>query len=304
MKRIAAVVALVALAACSGNFSTGTGMPDNTNGMPPMNGGTPMPVMDQNGLPPGASAKPSASPSAAGTATYPIDDAKKGFACPQLAGGYACTLSFNLPAPTPAPKRAKSKTNAKATATPSPTPTPTPTPTPSASASGSASPSPSPTPAVPTLTLSAQAPPKNAPKMVHVPANTLDTVPLMMVQLATSGDFNLDGWVNAQFTLPKTEVEGRGFALQLFQVTTHKKSVNYKPIWTFDKSTLSDTTLTFSFEPPKMSIAKGSTYTLVLYGDDKASPSASPSGSPAPSGTPVSSPSPAQSAAPAATSTP
>lgn len=117
--------------------------------------------------------------------------------------------------------------------------------------------------------------------MVHIPANTLDTVALMMVQLTTNGDLNLDGWANAQFTLPKDEVDGRGFALQLFQVNKHKKSVDYKPIWTFDKSALNDTTLTFSFKPPKMSIAKGSTYMLVLYGDDKSTaPSALPSGAP------------------------
>jgi hypothetical protein len=43
---------------------------------------------------------------------------------------------------------------------------------------------------------------------------------------------------------------------------------------------LNDNTLTFSFEPPKMTIAKGSTYTLVLYGDDKSMvPSPSPSAS-------------------------
>lgn len=135
--------------------------------------------------------------------------------------------------------------------------------------------------------------------MVHIPANTLDTVALMMVQLTTNGDFNLDGWANAQFTLPKAEVDGRGFALQLFQVNKHHKSVDYKPIWTFDKSTLNDTTLTFSFQPPKMKIDKGSSYMLVLYGDDKSTePSALPSGAPgselpsiAPSGLPSALPS-------------
>lgn len=143
--------------------------------------------------------------------------------------------------------------------------------------------------------------------MVHIPANTLDTVALMMVQLTTNADLRLDGWANAQFTLPKTQVDGRGFAMQLFLVNRHKKGVDYKPIWTFDKSTLTDTTLTFSFQPPKMKIAKGSTYMLVLYGDDKStasgspSPSASPSESPGaapsavPSQTPIASPAPSAS---------
>ncbi|HKU66783.1 MAG TPA: hypothetical protein VJP85_03310 [Candidatus Baltobacteraceae bacterium] len=288
MKRLVAALALVALAACSGNFGTGTGMPQTGPGIPPMGAGTPMPPMDRNGMPINPSASPSPTPGTVGNATYPIEDAQKGFACGTLSEGYGCTLAFNLPPPTPtpspSPKNAKRKS--KTTATPSPTPTPTPTPTPKASASpspgasagASASPSPSPTPE--TITLQAQAPPKDAPKMVHVPANSLDTVALMMVQLTTNGDLDLDGWANAQFTLPKTEVDGRGFAVQLFQVNKRKKGVEYKPIWTFDKSTLNERTLTFSFQPPKMKIAKGSTYMLVLYGDDKSSaPSPAPSGS-------------------------
>jgi hypothetical protein len=300
VKRILAAIAIVVLAACSGNFSSGTSMPQQ-NGLPPMGNTTPMPQTDKNGLPI-ESAGPSASPeTGAGNGTYPIDQAQNGFACPQMTDGYACTLSFNLPAPTPAPspsgKSAKGKAKATATPSPTPSPTPTPVPSPSASADASASPSPSPTPA--TVTLLAEALPKNAPKMVHTPANTLDVVPLIMVQLTTNGDFPVDGWVNAQFTLPKAQIDGRGFAVQLFQAAKHKKGVDYRPIWTFDKSVLNDTTLTFSFKSPKMTIAKGSTYTLVLYGDDKsnvrsgsASPSASPSASSSPSAAPSLTPAP------------
>lgn len=141
--------------------------------------------------------------------------------------------------------------------------------------------------------------------MVHTPANTLDTVALMMVQLSTNADLNLEGWANAQFTLPKPQVDGRGFALQLFRVNKKKKGVEYKPIWTFDKSVLNDTTLTFSFKPPKMTIGKGSTYMLVLYGDDKSTlPSGAPSGSPSPLpsgasiGLPTLTPAPSPSASP------
>jgi hypothetical protein len=287
VKRLLATLAFVALAACSGNFGTGTGIPQTGPGIPPVGAGTPLPETDKNGMPVNPSATPSPSPGPVSSATYPIDDAQKGFACGDLTEGYSCTLAFNLPPPTPTPSASakNAKNTSKATATPSPTPTPTPTPTatpsptPSGSPNGSASPSPSPTPQ--TITLQAQAPPKDAPKMVHIPANSLDTVALMMVQLSTNSDFTLDGWANAQFTLPKPEVDGRGFAVQLFQVNKRKKGVEYKPIWTLDKSTLNDTTLTFSFQPPKMKIARGSTYMLVLYGDDKSgAASPEPSGSP------------------------
>lgn len=294
MKRLLALAAIAALAACSGNFSTGTSTPQSEPGLPPVNQGTPLPQTDANGLPIGAPA-PSMSPGAVASASYPIDDAKKGFTCPQTVDGYACTLSLNLPEPTPKPSGSP-KSKPTASPTPTPTPTPTATPSPAASGHGSASPSPSPTPA--TITLTAQAAPKDAPKMVHIPANTLNTVALMLVQLTTNADLPVDGWASAQFTLPKSEVDGRGFALQLFQVNKGKHNrVDYKALWTLDKSTLSDTTLTFSFKPPKTKIAKGSTYTLVLYGDQKtASPSSAPSAaasaSPAPSLTPPASPSP------------
>lgn len=261
-------------------------------GIPPVGEGTPMQPVGPNGLPMNQMTPPPPTPGPVGTASYPIADAQKGFTCPQSSDGYACKLSFNLPPPTPAPspgaKNAKSKKAATASPSPSPSPSPTPSPSPSSTASASASGKPSSTPSAsptpPTITLTVQAPPKDAPQMVHVPANTLDTVALMMVQLSTSGDFPLDGWVNAEFTLPKSQIEDRGFAVQLFQVSQHHKSATYKPIWTFDKSVLNDSTLTFSFQPPKMTIGKGSTYTLVLYGDDKSTvPSPSPSGSGLPS---------------------
>jgi hypothetical protein len=129
--------------------------------------------------------------------------------------------------------------------------------------------------------------------MVHVPANSLDVVPLEAVSIATNnGDFPLNGWVDGQFTLPKEQVTERGFALQLFQQQTKKGKTSYTPIWTFDKSTLNGSTLSFSFKPPKMTIAKGSTYLLVLYGDDKSKSPASASPSPSPSASPGAAPSP------------
>jgi hypothetical protein len=113
--------------------------------------------------------------------------------------------------------------------------------------------------------------------MAHTPANTLDVVPLMMVSLTTSSDFALDGDAVAQFTLPKSQMAGRGFALQLFHETTHKKRRDYKPIWTFNRSNIEKGALIFDYAPPKFTITKGITYVLVLYGDDKSNATASPS---------------------------
>ncbi len=146
--------------------------------------------------------------------------------------------------------------------------------------------------------MKAEAMPKDAPAMYHTPTNTLDVVPLIMVHITPTGDFALDGPAVAQFTLPKEQIGERGFAVQLFQATTHKKRTDYKPIWTFDKSNLKDTTLTFEFTPPKMTITKGTTYVMVLYGDDKSKVSPSPSGSPLGSAIPSATPSAQPSALP------
>lgn len=135
--------------------------------------------------------------------------------------------------------------------------------------------------------------PKNAPAMVHVPQNTLDVVPLMLVSLTTSTDFLLSGDAAAQFTLPKEQLAGRGFALQLFSERTAHRRTSYTALWTFDKSTLSGTTLTFAFAVPKFTVAKGTTYALVLYGDDRAqSPSPAPSSTAKPTASPSPSPTP------------
>lgn len=277
------------LTACSGNFGTGTGIPQQGGNpqLPPL-GQSPMPQNNGKGLPePNTSATPAAE---ASPATYQITDAQNGFACPPGADGFGCQLSFNLPEPTPAPS-ATPKHRGKSTPTPSPSPSPTPTPSPQPS--GSASPAPSSTPSGGTITLKAESMPQDAPKLVHTPPNSIDVVPLAMVNLTTNADFPLDGWVNAAFTLPADQLtKDRGFAVQLFSKSTKKKSTDYTPIWTFDKSTAVDHTLTFSFKPPKMKIAKGSTYVLVLYGDaPKASPSPASSASPNASASPSSNPS-------------
>jgi hypothetical protein len=289
--RIIFIAGALTLGACSGgNFATGTGLPQ-TNPVPPV-GGSPYPGTGPNGMPQSLySGSPQGTPPPAGT--YPITSAQTGFACPNTTTNYACVLKFNLPQPTPTPKPGK-----KGSPSPSPTPTPTPTPTadPTDDSGDGPTPSPSPTPA--SVTMNAEATPKDAPAMVHTGPNPINVVPLMMITLATNGDFPINGWAQAQYTLPKGQLENRGFALQLFQEATSHRRTTYTPLWTFDKSFLDDTTLTFNIHPPQMTIAKNSTYLLVLYADDKPNPTASPSPSPSPSSSPQTSASPAASASP------
>lgn len=142
------------------------------------------------------------------------------------------------------------------------------------------------------MTLKFAAKPKDAPGMVHVPLNSLNVTALAMITLTPSADLPLTGPAVVQLTLPKEQLDNRGFALQLFERTFKKKTHSDKAIWTFDKSTREENTLTFSFTPPKITVPKKSTYLLVLFGDDRPS-SPAPSGSP--SAPPSASPSPAAS---------
>ncbi|MDQ2871980.1 MAG: hypothetical protein M3R35_02495 [Candidatus Eremiobacteraeota bacterium] len=292
--RAIVVASILALAACSGNFGTGTSAPGGSI-IPPGGPGDNQPLSAPNAAGtggPGASAAAVATPPSGNTAQLALSDAASGLQCPDL-NGYTCLLRFNAPDATPTPS---SSTKNKTKPTPTPTPAPTPTPSPSPLPSGAlATPSPTPTPAGPTMTLKLAVHPKDAPAMYHPPAGALGTTALMDVMVTPSEKFVLDGNVIAAFTLPKEELPKRGFAVQIFQVQTHKKkSATLNPLYSYNKSSLDGTTLTFQFKPPKIAVPKNSTYLLVLYGDDhpaaasSAAPSASPSLSPSPA--PASSP--------------
>jgi hypothetical protein len=137
--------------------------------------------------------------------------------------------------------------------------------------------------------LNAEALPKAAPAMVHVPKNALSVTALMMVTITTTADFPLNGLAIAQFTLPKEQIGSRGFALQLFLQRTQGKTKSYAPVLSLDKASLQKEMLIFGFTPPKITVSKGNTYVLVLYGTDisaSSAPSAAASASPNPTSSP------------------
>lgn len=136
--------------------------------------------------------------------------------------------------------------------------------------------------------------------MVHVPKDVAKVNALMAVTITTSADFPLDGLAIATFNLPKEQIANRGFALQLFLQRMQGKTKVYAPVLSLDKSSLQKNTLIFGFTPPKMTVTKGNTYVLVLYGDDIGTPGASPTSS----ATPNSTASPSSTASPASSATP
>jgi hypothetical protein len=235
--------------------------------------------------------------------------------------GFTCLIKFNAPAPTPTPtatpktkagKPGKTKAKSKPTASPSPTPSPTPSPSaaPSTLSAGSAAPgadasakpsgapSASPTPGGANVTLELGALPKDAPAMNNPDPKALATTALLTLRLHADATILLDGTAIAEFTLPKDQLGGRSYAIQLFQETTRKKHRDDRFVGSFNDSTLDGSTLRFVFTPPKLQIKKDEVWLFVLYGGEtpsasaqpttavSASPSTSPSATPSPTPTP------------------
>jgi hypothetical protein len=290
-------LAFLLVTACQGSFgSGGTAAPGGVN--PPVN---PQQQINPETPTPVPSPLPSVSPMAKGAQTYAFARAPKGLQCPEDQG-FSCVLRFNVVgkvAASPSP----SASPGKATATPSPTPSPTPTPVPSGSASPS--PTPSPTPSGVQITLTSQALPKDAPKMENPDPKAVATVALMSVALHTNGDAVLQGAAIADFTLPKEQIGGRGFALQLFHQIVKKKKVSNTFVGSYNKSDIKDkTTLRFQIDMPKVEVKKDETWLLVLYGDELPSASASPKPSASASASPAASSSPSAGASPSPSGSP
>ncbi len=308
---IAAGFAL-ALTACQGGFG-GTSAPGvNPPVNPPPAGAlgpatiapAPSPT-GSPGIPPGS------------TASYAFKGAAQGFQCPQV-DGFTCFIRLNMPQPSPSPSPSSGSSTGRPSATPSPTPSPTPTPTPSPSpapsGSGipSAAPSAVPTGAGPQITLTLEALPKNAPAMLNPDPKAVATDALLAVRLHADADIALHGRASADFTLPKEQIGGRGFAIQLFHesLDRHKRVVETY-LGSYAKSTLKGTTLHFDLALPQITVKKNEVWLFVLYGDERPSatsaaspsPGASSAGSAAPSGSPQPTPSAAPTASPSPSST-
>lgn len=282
------LAATLGISACTGSqFGGGTAIPGGV--APPVNSTQAIPGAQPTMTPPGSVASPAVAASSP-PASHPFSQASTtGIPCPTVAG-FGCTFFFNQPPETPAPSPTPSGKGARPTATPSPTPTPTPTPT--ASAGASTSPTPSPTPAA-EMNLTLVAMPKDVPSMVNPDPKALATKALAAVTMSTTADVLIQGRSSVIFTLPKEQIGGRGFAIQLYQETVRKKRLERHYVGSYNVSTIKDGTLRFAFNAPKLVVKKGETWLVVLYGDElpvsaSASPSALPMASPSasPSATP------------------
>jgi hypothetical protein len=290
-KRAAAAsvaAAVLALSACSSNFSGGTqtaGAP-----VPPVtNAGVNNPTNVQNALRP----SPASSDSGATSASLPFADAASGLQCP-TANGYTCVLSFNMPEATATPSaqpkgnhHAAKTPKASPSATPTDTPTATPSAAPSASASGSSKPSTAPSPdasagaaasASPaTVTLAIEAPPKDPFTLKSSDDKAPPTTALAAVRMKVSADVTIAGRAQADFTLPDGQiVKDRGFAIGLYHETIGKHNKrNDQFFGSYSTFTTDGNVLHFTFSSPPISVKSNETWIFVLFGDTLHAASAS-----------------------------
>jgi hypothetical protein len=152
------------------------------------------------------------------------------------------------------------------------------------------------------MTLELAALPSSAPKMSNPDPKAVATIPLLTVRMHADADVTLKGTAVATFTLPKEQIGGRGFALQLY----HEQSLRHKTIDTFfgtyANSKLDGNAITFTLTLPEIPVKKNEVWLIVLYGDERPSATGSPAPRdderPAASGSPDASASPSASPAP------
>jgi hypothetical protein len=307
--RIAFAAIALALGACQGLDSGGMGGMGGGGMMgPPVSQPGPMgsggdlegPSIGANGqaelTAPGATLAPNQS-------QFAVGDAPSGVKCPVVTL-YGCTVSFNMPTPSPSPSP-----GSKGTPKPKPTPTPTPSPSPSAGASGDDSdnsdgddPGASPTPPG-TIVLQMEPLPKDVPAMTNPDPRALRVTPLVAIRLQSDTDFSLNGNAAVSYSLPRQQVSGRSFAIQLYSEAALRGKRTDQILATYTKSTVADTGVQFTFATPKVTVKRGQIWLLALYGmqfppgttptpspNPSAPASAGPSVNPSPTPSPSASP--------------
>ena len=132
------------------------------------------------------------------------------------------------------------------------------------------------------------------------------TIALVTLRLHTDADVTLAGKMTIDYTLPKEQIGGRGFAVQLYHEGTKKKKTTETFFGSYSESKLTGTTLHFEINAPALQVKKDEVWLLVLYGDELPSASASPaaSSSASPSASPNGSPSASASASASALASP
>lgn len=117
------------------------------------------------------------------------------------------------------------------------------------------------------------------------------TEALVSLRMHTDADVTFAGNVSIDYTLPKEQIGGRGFAVQLYNESTKHGKTTDSFFGNYAKSKLTGTTLHFDIDAPALQVKKNERWLLVLYGSELPSATAAPSTSPKASRSPSASPS-------------
>jgi len=295
------MIAAAALASCSGNLGTGSGLSI------PQTGGFGQPAA------PGQYGTQSRERTEEGAVTMSADTHE--IPLPQL-DGFAVAIELGTPGPSPSPsvspdatssavgaatRRLLSRLHPTASPSPSPSPSATPSPSPSPSPSSSGKPagkpsgkgSPTPTPR-PKIVTKTTVYPDDAPSVpTPVPTGDVQTfvhrTPIVRGFLQPATDISLYGLGAVRFTIPSEEqTAGRGFTVAIFEngKRHHEKLIAYDP-----QAQLNDDVVASPVTSPAIALKKNSGYLVVLYGDELPStPGPVPPGYPQPGNNPFATP--------------
>ena len=128
--------------------------------------------------------------------------------------------------------------------------------------------------------------------MTNGDPKAVSTTALVSLRVRTSADVEIQGNASADFTLPKEQIGGRIYAVQLYHENLGRKNkVTDTFFGAYSRSKITGNILRFEFSTPKIDIKKNETWLFVLYGAEDPSASGAPTFSPSPgaSGSPSSS---------------
>jgi len=120
--------------------------------------------------------------------------------------------------------------------------------------------------------------------MTNADPKAVTTTALVTLRMRTNADVEIQGNAAADFTLPKEQIGGRIYAVQLYhEDVDHKKKIKDTYFGAYSHSKLTGNVLRFEFSTPKIDIKKDETWLFVLYGAEDPSASGAPTYSPSPS---------------------
>jgi hypothetical protein len=116
------------------------------------------------------------------------------------------------------------------------------------------------------ITLQFEPLPKDIPGMTNPDPRALRVTPLTAIRLQSDTDFSLNGRASVVYTMPRQQIYGRSFAIQLYnEGAVHGKRTDTY-LATYTQAVIGDTTVQFTFPTPTVTVRRGQIWLLAMYG--------------------------------------